>query len=947
MSVEIIENSVHIGGIDDDNSSVKENELSSDSGVDTLESCSVTYPPSSESDISHIKIPESDLFQVESTREDLFSTNESSSPSSLLESISSDNIQNGYSNAEHSCGVHQHSDTDNLSLEEGRINNISVCLTENKSLSASVNNITDIPESSIDLKKSTTSLNVPVEKCNIDMLSRSAENLTNLIESEIISSTDALNTEEILTQFDNQKRKVAATQKIVQDTQPHNDLKSRLPKEILSQDIGSIVRNVHGIFSSVSGSLKSAYNNQRVVQKPTKIVKPVNTKLLSDIFEDGVEKLPMLDTNEIPNVPEIPKPLEPDGDINKDFSKLQIESLERVLAEQRKDNISLREKVKRQMEELQAKDQSFKELEVKVDLMSKRTEQAQREKDAAVMRYASLECSVIDAKKSAENAVKAEKAAIAEKDLLFNKLKTARDEKQRICQMYDDKCHEVSNTERELAKVREEFKELEGRLKWTQSKLRVEMDAYKESTERADKLAQQLTELEAAKEAAVLNAADSLKARQLESELKETQATLILCKHEKEDLDKRLTIALQQFETCKGERDEVTSALSLAQAELERVKAHARSLEEEVAELAALRAQAALADTLSSQLQRETELRNQAETSLALERARSETCVRREAAALEHAAKLTATHVAERARASEHEAKAQALSADNSSLRERVTFLEAEISSLQISLNDEMERRNKETRVLARKVAELTTEAAEANKKLEWEKGEVGVLKKKHASAVKELNRELQRALKRIEQLEAKLPQNGDTTSTRTGSVTSLSSGEGPEEKLHNGHQTDLPDIQIKCGFVEKIFPKTREPDRQALIERIVQLQRAAARRAERCEFLEEHSKQLTNELRGKSRLLRHLLASMPAGAVTSQNSDKNKKEIARLGGGAMAAVWGGDPNGITLELSLEINKKLQAVLEDTLLKNITLKENIDTLGEEISRLKSKSVITK
>ncbi|CAG5037129.1 unnamed protein product [Parnassius apollo] len=65
------------------------------------------------------------------------------------------------------------------------------------------------------------------------------------------------------------------------------------------------------------------------------------------------------------------------------------------------------------------------------------------------------------------------------------------------------------------------------------------------------------------------------------------------------------------------------------------------------------------------------------------------------------------------------------------------------------------------------------------------------------------------------------------------------------------------------------------------------------------------------------------------------------KKEIAKLGGGAMAAVWGGDPGGMTLELSLEMNKRLQALLEDTLLKNITLKENLDTLGEEISRLKA------
>lgn len=81
-----------------------------------------------------------------------------------------------------------------------------------------------------------------------------------------------------------------------------------------------------------------------------------------------------------------------------------------------------------------------------------------------------------------------------------------------------------------------------------------------------------------------------------------------------------------------------------------------------------------------------------------------------------------------------------------------------------------------------------------------------------------------------------------------------------------------------------------------------------------------------------------------------------------------MASVYNhkvSDEN-MTLELSLEINQKLQTVLEDTLLKNITLKvriqfyktfqtvvtdnfliqtiifffqDNIDTLGEEIARL--------
>lgn len=51
----------------------------------------------------------------------------------------------------------------------------------------------------------------------------------------------------------------------------------------------------------------------------------------------------------------------------------------------------------------------------------------------------------------------------------------------------------------------------------------------------------------------------------------------------------------------------------------------------------------------------------------------------------------------------------------------------------------------------------------------------------------------------------------------------------------------------------------------------------------------------------------------------------------------------GSNDSEISLEFSLEINRKLQAVLEDTLLKNITLKENINTLGNEIARITNNS----
>ncbi|XP_048485910.1 coiled-coil domain-containing protein 186 isoform X2 [Plutella xylostella] len=781
--------------------------------------------------------------------------------------------------------------------------------------------------------------------------SKSAENIPVLVPHVVSnqnSSTKELDTEQILSDFTSQKTKAQAVQKIVPDVVSTADNKyHRIPKELLNQDLGSIVKNVHGIFSSVSGSLKNAYNiSSRAAhpKPPQKIASKTGSKIMSEIFEEesslqdsgsGTDKDTISET-EISKSSNSEQDSESECDAKREVYKLQVESLERLLAEQRKEMAALRERVRQQTEEMIGKEQTFKDLEGKMDLMRKRVEHAEKEKDSAVMRYASSECTVIEARRAAEAAARAERAAAAELELMGGKLKSAHAEKQRICQMYDDKCHEVLSAERELGRAREELRELEGRLKWTQSKLRTEVDAYKESAERAEKLSQQVAELEAARDAAAAHAADSLKARQLEIDLKESQAALILCRHEKAELEKAVVSLTQQLETCKSERDDATTRLATATAEVSRLQDSNLRLEEEAASLAALRARAARADALSSQLERETRRAEQAEEALSAERARAETCLLREASALQHAAQLTAQHVAAAASSCDSRRQAQALEADNVSLRAQLAALQAELAAARRAGADEAERRQRENRTMARKIAELTEEVAETNKKLEWEKGENGVLKKKHASAIKELNRELQRALRRCDQLGAKIPhaENGDHT---TGSISSLSSGDSAlptEERLQNGHGNDVPDIQVHTA------------DRMQLIERIVSLQRAAARRAERQDFLEEHARQLTDELRKKARLLRTLLSQAPAGALAGSEREQHKKrkltkkDIARLGGGAMAAVWGGDPAGMTLELSLEMNNRLQAVLEDALLKNITLKENMDTLGKEIARLK-------
>ncbi|XP_063632475.1 coiled-coil domain-containing protein 186 [Cydia splendana] len=927
----------HIADVDVDETTKgdgSERDLATDSGLEANSSGLTGDVTSFESAVSARELKNNDEKGETKVVVDVTDTGVSSPISSSGASSPGANTSDNVSNFEE-LSASQH---DNLNNSEKLTAHKSVTSHNEDNLDAQItmdNNTNGASNDSLNnqnldtnknLATSTVSLNDTIETnvtINKSPYSRSAENISVDIKMDQSVDKDA-----VLSQFTSQKNKVTATQAIPDPNANTNlDVRyTRLPKELLSQDLGSIVKNVHGIFSSVSGSLKNAYTHRAGHIPYMKTVKPMpNGKVMNDIFEDEQhdEKI----TNGIENTKaEISNETEMintnlEEDVKGDVLRLQIESLERVLAEQRKENTALRETVKQQADKLTERDQTFRELETKMDLMSKRVEHAEREKDAAVMRYASVERAAIEARKLAEQGAVKERAATAEAELAAGKLKAAREDKLRVCQMYDDKCHELANSERELAKVREEVKELEGRLKWTQSKLRMEMDAYKDSAERAEKLAAQVAELEAAQEAAAAGACDSHAARQMETELKESMAALILCRHERESLERRLAHTTQQLDSTVKERDAAVASNTSNLAEIERLKAHNARLEEEAAELAALRAQAALADTLSAQLHRETERAAAAEEALGRERARAETCARREAAALEHAARLTAQHVAIQQQRQHTDDQASALSADNSALRERISELEVEVGKLQTSLAEEVERRHKESRVLARKVAELQEEAAEAAKQLEWEKGENGVLKKKHASQVKELNRELARALKRVEALEAKQPPT--QPSTRTGSVTSLSSGESATHEDSgrvDGHdEGTLPDVQV------------REPDRQALVERIVSLQRAAARRAERCEFLEEHARQLTDELRGKSRLLRHLLPNLPAQALASTASDSNKKEIAKFGGGAMAALWGGDPGGLSLELSLEMNKRLQSVLEDTLLKNITLKVTIQS----------------
>jgi len=195
-------------------------------------------------------------------------------------------------------------------------------------------------------------------------------------------------------------------------------------------------------------------------------------------------------------------------------------------------------------------------------------------------------------------------------------------------------------------------------------------------------------------------------------------------------------------------------------------------------------------------------------------------------------------------------------------------------------------------------------------------------------------------------------PSNGEDSSTSStvscGSNVSLPS---QEHYSNNGIKSVVnPQIQITT------LP-ANVPDSQVLVEKIVRLQKEMAKRQEKLDFMEEHVNTMVEEMKKKNKLLQNLMLKQDSGALVSTDMDTDKPTHLKKSNegkrerrtsehtGIMSSLYSSKPNdsGMTLELSLEINQKLQSVLEDTLLKNFTLKENINTLGREIATLTTDS----
>lgn len=127
--------------------------------------------------------------------------------------------------------------------------------------------------------------------------------------------------------------------------------------------------------------------------------------------------------------------------------------------------------------------------------------------------------------------------------------------------------------------------------------------------------------------------------------------------------------------------------------------------------------------------------------------------------------------------------------------------------------------------------------------------------------------------------------------------------------------------------------------DKNEIIHKLVETQKLNVKRNEKIDFLNDHVSQLTEELKKKTKLIQSYMVREQHGRMKPPG--KEQEVVSRVNK-LLNGVHVTTPDRENMDMVLEVNQKLQMVLEDTLLKNMMQQDNIKMLGEEIDRQRQK-----
>uniref|UniRef100_A0A7N6AH86 Uncharacterized protein n=1 Tax=Anabas testudineus TaxID=64144 RepID=A0A7N6AH86_ANATE len=621
----------------------------------------------------------------------------------------------------------------------------------------------------------------------------------------------------------------------------------------------------------------------------------------------------------------------------------RVEELMKELRESRDKFIHQDQAAKSALQQMQ------KEMAYRLEQANKKCDEARQEKEAMVMKYVRGEKEALDLRRDKEGLEKKLREATKEVDRQALRGNQLAQEKGRLQQLYDAKEGEVGRSSREVEKLKEEINSYLIKVKWAQNKLKSEADAHKETK---DKLRETATKLAQAKEETeqirkncqdmirTYQESEELKSNELDAKLKETKGELEKHKQEQTDQLEVHRVKAKELEDLKRSYKEGMDELNTLRTKLKCLEDERPRWEDELtkyreiinrqkAEIGRQREKLEEITVLQEQQQRDkqeiTSLREEVD-SLTNQMADLQRDVQgsreREAELLGFTEKLSSKNA-------QLQSESNALQSQLDQLTSSFTEVQANLEETNRLLDDKSRQLNQEEVLRQQEVqgrqeerTALQAEVTQLKTRVEELRDELVTQKRKQAANIKDLTKQLTQARKKLEQVE-----NGGCDRD-VSSMGSRSSSSGSLNARHGGSSgVEERSPESQSALSEVVVDSFPEVDKAVLVERIVRLQKALARKHEKIEFMEDHIKQLVEEIRKKTKIIQSYVLREESGALSSEASDINKVHLSRRGG-IMASLYTSHPadSGLTLDLSLEINRKLQAVLEDTLLKNITLK---------------------
>jgi len=673
-----------------------------------------------------------------------------------------------------------------------------------------------------------------------------------------------------------------------------------------------------------------------------------------NLMDSLVKKLEVLEAHNVENVNEI------------DNQKKVIEMLRREVTKKDEELHAMEKDLQSTKSSLETRYKLLNdETSKRINDLKKAFDHANKDKESMVIKYAMGEKDILIAKRGRDEYEKRLKEALKDNDSYQYKIKTLGTDRTRLQALCESRGQETNQAKKEADKLKDELKLIEAKLTLANDKLKVEAESHQNTKENLDRTFKELLEVQGSIDDIKREYSDLISKAKMEEESKRKKEMI----QEKEQSVKLMidSAAAAELETLKtkykeaiDENNHLSVKVQNNEKELLMYESNLTELKETLAnqksEIVDLYSKCAELESVKLQLGSETEkvvsrdaeitrLRTEA-TDLLSDMA---ACRRKEGELLQFTQKLTDKNVTLQSEFGCVESRAADLDEKYSKMVISYQETESRLSEVVLQLENERTKRKEETELLAKKLAEKVKALETAGQNVVDANNEVDVVRRQNQARVRELSKELSAVKKRLEMAERDSGQDREgspgqlSMSSRCSSSSSISRDcDVSREQSSEQHMVTNTRISDNGVNQENSPTLTLGPadTQQLLVEKIVKLQKNCARRQEKLDILEEHISQLMNEIKKKNRIIQSYVMNIEPGALITEESDIHKAKVA-TSQGIMSSLYNSKvaDSGMTLELSLEINKKLQAVLEDTLLKNITLKDNINTLGQEISKI--------